>query len=296
MTLQQLRSVLSVALAGILLAAWLGPLDTRAIENVDDGFKKALLSFGTARALNAAVSLVQSTTFSATPLGLGVSISPGQVLRPINELIAQFADLMLAASIAFGVIKVLIAIGSSWWISLALSIAAGGWVFAKWQSGQAPHFLSRCLLGLLFIRFAIPVVFVATTAISERFLAEDYSTSQKALEINTAKLVQEASPGDAPAASDGWWGGIKDKFGSADGIKKWMADKVSPPPPSSLAQNDSSIGARVAGLKSFATELTGHIVKIIVVFLLQTLVIPLLLLWMVYKFMRLLVLRASPSF
>jgi hypothetical protein len=45
--------------------------------------------------------------------GIGVGTAPGQVLQPINELVDQFATAMLAASVAFGVQRVLLDVGGS---------------------------------------------------------------------------------------------------------------------------------------------------------------------------------------
>ena len=288
------RLALIALLVGIVAVAWWSPLDDLATKNVDDGFKRALVSFGTARALNAAISLIQSTTFSATPLGIGVSVAPGQILRPLNELIAQFAELMLAASIAFGVIKIMIGIGSFWVVSALLSAVAIIWVALLWRHGRLPYFLTRLLIGMLFLRFAIPVIFVVTSSISTHFLAAEYSTSQNALE-NKSTLLERDTPSSNSVSSNGvrgLWENIKDVLGS-DSSKRGADARVEV---SKLPIVDgSNIESRLAKLKSFAAEMTEHIVKIIVVFLLQTLVIPLLLLILLSKFLRTLALtRRQP--
>jgi hypothetical protein len=69
-------------------------------EKVDAGLKRALVSFATARALNGVISVVQGTEIVAQPLGVGVTLTPGQLLAPINELVKHFSDLMLAASMS----------------------------------------------------------------------------------------------------------------------------------------------------------------------------------------------------
>ncbi|MCB1944024.1 MAG: hypothetical protein KDI53_18575, partial [Candidatus Accumulibacter sp.] len=83
--------------------------------------KRALVSFATARALNAVISVAQGTEVSMQPAGMGVVLTPGQLLDPVNDLVEQFSHLMLAASVAFGVQKVLISIGAYWVISLLLT-------------------------------------------------------------------------------------------------------------------------------------------------------------------------------
>src|SRR5512139_1881714 len=115
------RFVLPGLLVVAVVFAWLGTassplrqysLDESAQVYVDQGLKRALVTFATARTLNAVLSLAQGTQVSAQPLGVGVQVGLGQLLRPINEIVGQFADLMLAACIAFGAMEILIRVGS----------------------------------------------------------------------------------------------------------------------------------------------------------------------------------------
>ena len=103
-------------MAAIVVGSWLSPLDSPATDQVDAGLKRALISFAAARVLNGAISVVQGTQVAVQPFGLGVTLTVGQVLAPVSELVKHFSDLMLAASIAFGIHKVLIAIGGYWLI------------------------------------------------------------------------------------------------------------------------------------------------------------------------------------
>ena len=152
------RVILALSVAALILCSWLAPLDSTAIQQVDAGLKRALVSFATARALNAVISVAQGTDVSVQPIGFGVNFTPGQLLDPVNDLVEQFSNLMLAASIAFGVQKVLIGIGAYWLISLVLTTVAIGWAWLYFRQQQPPVWLSRMLVVLLMIRFAIPMV------------------------------------------------------------------------------------------------------------------------------------------
>src|SRR5258706_2779992 len=156
------RIILAVFMATVVLCSWLAPLDAPALKQVDAGLKRALVSFAAARTLNALISVAQGTEISAQPLGVGVTLTPGQLLDPLNDLVEQFSTLMLAASIAFGIQKVLITIGAYWLISLVLTAAALGWTWLYYRRQQAPAWLSRLLVILLMLRFAIPVVTIGT--------------------------------------------------------------------------------------------------------------------------------------
>lgn len=254
------RFLLFLALVIVLATAWLKPLEVAATQQVDAGLKRALVSFGTARAFNSIISVAQGTELAVEPGGVGINFALGQALRPINDLVAQFAELMLAASVAFGVMKVLISIGSYWVVSLFLSAFALGWVGFRWQGQQAPAWLARVIFVLLLVRFAVPLVTVGSDALFQMFLNGDYTASQKAIDGNTGQLETLT-----PLAS-----GANTVNGVGERIKGWWSQNV-------------DVGARLERLKQIASQVTEHIVKLIVVFLMQTLVMPLLLFWALYR-------------
>lgn len=253
------RVLLAAFLVAVLAGAWHKPLDRLAEDQVDAGLKRSLISFATARGLNGAISMIQGTQISVQPLGIGTTFSVGQILRPINDLTAQFAELMLAASVAFGIMKVLIGIGSFWAISLLVSVLGLWWGWMRWRGRNAPAWVGRAFVLLLFVRFAVPLVTVGSDAIFQRFLLDDYTRSQKAIEGDRDEFIALA-----PA--------IDDKNASQDAverIKAWWS-KI-------------NLGESVGKLKNSVARVTEHIVRLIVVFLMQTLVIPLILIWALYK-------------
>ena len=152
------RALVAFTMAAVIACAWLAPLDAPAMRQADAGLKRALVSFATARLLNGVISVAQGTEASVQPFGVGVTFAPGQILDPVNDLVEQFSHLMLAASVAFGVQKALISIGSYWPVSLALSAAALGWWWLHLRRTSVPYWLSRLLVILLMLRFAVPVV------------------------------------------------------------------------------------------------------------------------------------------
>lgn len=255
------RFFLVVVLVIALASAWLKPLDVVATEQVDAGLKRALVSFGTARALNAIISVAQGTDIAIEPAGIGVKLAPGQILRPVNDLVGQFAELMLAASVAFGAMKVLISIGSFWGISLLMSAVAIAWFAVRWRGADSPSWLTSTMLVLLMVRFAVPLVTVGSDAVFHKFLSSDYSASQSAIDGNAEQLASLSPPSNGASA------------GSAviDRINGW------------LSQGVNAVGSRLENFKHSASQVTEHIVKLIVVFLMQTVVVPLFLFWALFR-------------
>ena len=255
------RMLLAAIAAALVVCAWLGPLEPPANRHVDAGLGRALLSYATARTLNAVLSVAQGTEVAVQPAGVGVVFTPGQALDPINDLIEQFANLMLTASVAFGAQKVLLTVGAHWLVSAALTLAALGWAAVHLRRHAPPDWLSRLLLVLLMIRFALPVVVIGSDLLFEKFMADDYQTSQRAIETASLRLDQLDPP---PASAEPAW---------LDRLKSW-------------ATQQADLKARYAQLKQAAEQATERVIKLMVVFLLQTLVFPVALLWMLWSVAR----------
>ena len=257
------NAMVAFIVAAITAFAWLALIDTPAMEKVDAGLKRALISFATARALNAVISVAQGIEASIQPLGFGVTLTPGQVLRPIHELVEQFSNLMLAASVVFGVQKVLISIGSYWPLSLALTVAALSWATCCFCQQHPPALVSRLLVIFLMLRFAIPVITLGTDALWHKYLAADYALSQDTIS-STSKQVDKVSLSIAE---------VSESEGLLEKMKGWLS-------------KNADVKAHFLNLKAAAEQAAEHIVKLIVIFVLQTLVIPLLLLWVLYGVAR----------
>ena len=259
------RSLLLLALLVVLAGAWLRPLDDSATKHVDAGLKRALASFATARALNAVISVAQGTEVAVQPAGVGVTFTPGQVLDPINDLVEQFSTLMLAASVSFGVQRALIVAGAWWGVSLLLTVVALAWVGVHWKGRLPPHWLTRVLVGLLLLRFAVPVVALADEASFRLFLAEDYAAGQTLIELSTDQFTRLGAQADPTRPDES----------VADRLKRWWSQTT-------------DVAKRFDDMKQVAARTVEHIVKLIVVFLLQTLVLPLLLMGLLWRWSRLL--------
>lgn len=258
------RLAQALAIALVVACAWLAPFDSAANRHVDAGLKRALVSFASARAIDAVISALQGTEVAVQPAGVGFVFSPGEVLDPVNDLVEQFADLMLTASVAFGAQKLLLAIGAHAGVSLALTIVAVAWLVWQATAGRTPAWLSRLLLVLAMLRFALPLTVIGSDALFERFMADDYQLSQQAISSSPQQL-------DALSADAG-----QTSAGVIEHIRQWAAQP-------------GDLKARYAQLKDAAEQLVERIVKLIVIFIVHTLVAPVVLLWTLWSVLRRLV-------
>ena len=257
------RMVWVLAMAALIACAWLAPLDAPATRQIDAGLKRALITFAAARALNSVISVAQATEVSLQPLGVGVTLAPGQLLDPVNDLVELFSNLMLAASVSFGVQKILIGMAGYWPISLALTVAAIGWSALQFRPRGAPAWLPRLLVVLLMLRFAIPVVTLGTDVLWQKFLASDYEFSQQSITSVSGEVVKLAPPAELAT----------DSPGMLARMKQWLAE-------------NADVKLRFEALKQAAERAIEHMIKLMVIFLMQTLLIPLLLMWALYGLAR----------
>jgi hypothetical protein len=262
-SLRKLAIVAAVAL--VVAMSWLPSVQRAADLQVDAGLKRALVAFAAAKTLNAAISAVQGTSLHVQPLGIGVTTTVGEVLDPLNDMVEQFASLMLMASVAFGVQKVLLAISAHGLVSVVLTVLAGGWavVFLR---GRVPPWLWRALLVVLLVRFAMPVALIGSDWVFREFLQARYAVAQKALGQASmsapAQAVTEPAAGKEPEPAAARW-----PWSASSGPK--------------AVEPSSSSGAleKIKAIKDSAERATEHIIELIVIFVMQTLVVPVALLW-----------------
>jgi hypothetical protein len=260
---RRLLRLAPLALVALLaLASWFQPLDSAAQEHLKRGTAAAFAAFAAARAIDAAISLLRSAEVGVQ-VGVGVSAHPGALLEPLEDLVEHFADFMLAATVAFGIQQVLVAIGAHWGVALALTVVALAWIAVSvGLRDAAPRWLGRLLALLLLLRFAVPVATVGTELLSRTFLESGQQASQQALDQLRGQAEPAAGTGGA-ARDAGAWATVRD----------WLAKGV-------------DLGAQVDRLAALAGRMTEQVTTLIVVFLLQTLVFPVALAWMLVRAAR----------
>jgi len=266
------RWAASALLAGVLLLGLSQVLDRRATTPLNAAFQRALITFAVVRGINAVVSVVQGTEVAIEPGGVGVVLTPGEVFDPINDLIERFSWIMLASSTSLGAQKVLVEVGQAALLQVLLVAALGvlAWLLWRERTGSARlrALLLRLALLVLYLRFAVPLTVLLSDAIYEGFLADRYGASQLALET-TREQVEALSEADAlpPASADP---GLLDRLG------QWY----------DRAASKLDVQARIALYKDRLARASEHIIDMIVVFMLQTVVLPLLFLWLGLALLR----------
>ncbi|MEW5754974.1 MAG: hypothetical protein AB1810_01595 [Pseudomonadota bacterium] len=266
-----LRKILLSALliAGIVFAGT-GLIDRAGEEYTDATLTRALVAFGVARALNGVISVAQGTEVAVEPGGIGVNFAPGEILDPINDLVERFSWVMLASSASVGIQKILLQI-SAWpvftagFVILLLAALALLWMPRPGGAGLRAWLL-RMALVLLVARFCVPVLAIASEWVYGEFLAEEYEQASIKLEQTTVSIdrVNQAAEQESAAPQDrSLWETAKDYWQSASAAL--------------------DITGRIEAYKQAAADISKHVINLIVIFLFQTILLPLGGLYLAYR-------------
>jgi len=242
-----------------------GHIDRASEEQAENALKNALVTFAVARTLNGVISAAQGTEVALEPGGVGVVLSVGEVLDPINDLVERFSSVMLIAASSLGLQMLLLNITSWWGVSGFLIAAATGFLVVIWAprstAAQYAGPALRILLFLLFVRFAVPVLIVGTTLISDAFL-EPKQAEATAILRDTSKDIERISDEAQTVPPDDQ--SFMERLGE-------MIDE---------SLESMRVGERMKELKDSASNAAEHIVDLIAIFVLQTILLPLLFLWL----------------
>lgn len=286
-----------IALASLLVLAvllcWLPAFQSVADRYVDDGLQRSLLSFATARALHSVVSVLQGTELAVQPMGVGLTLTLGQVLAPISDLVAQFADWMLWASIAFGLQKLLLSMGGSYGVTGVLTLIALAWLLLRWRQQTVPTWLSRLLVVLLFTRLVMPVTIIGSEALFQHFMAQTYQENQIATEGAVGQLQQfdvrgpakapdtpvDTAPPAAAQAAPNETASLWERFKQWGQQAQQSASQTASGVQSLVRNPGDALRDKFSELQQQLDQQVERLVTLMVVFALQTLVIPLALFW-----------------
>ncbi|MCK5639244.1 MAG: hypothetical protein KAJ19_00550 [Gammaproteobacteria bacterium] len=267
------KIILTIFLLLSALLAGTGAIDSKGETYIDETLTRSLVAFGVARGLNGVISVAQGTEIALQPAGIGINFTPGQILDPVNDLIERFSWVMLASSASLGVQQVLLSVCSwylfSWFMIGFLSVVAVlVWVPSVQQSVFRPLVLKSVFL-LIFIRFAVPMMAITSEFIYEEFLSVQYTEAAAQLEKTTENIGQINRQ-------------TEDNLSSEDSNSAWSTAKEL----YRLAASNIDIGQRVEQYKKAAENVSRSTVDLIVVFVFQTILLPLIFLLLAYLLIK----------
>ena len=264
------RWLLVILVSVTVLLSVLTPVDRFAEAKYDALFQRALITFALARTLNGVISAVQGTELALQPAGVGVTLTPGQVLDPINDLIERFSWIMLGATVSLGVQQVLLDVGQWWGVRLLLAVLGLLWLWVRLRNSSrhlpktenSEQLLFRVFIIAVFIRFAVPVAMIANESLYRLFLEPRYVESTQVIE-NAGSEITAASTNETEIDV------VEAEASMLDSMGRMLAS----------ARNSMNVKQKVAYIGERASELIEHLIQLSVVFILQTGILPIAFLW-----------------
>ncbi len=252
-------------------------LDTQGQQYTDDSLKRALLTFGVARGLNGVLSVAQGTEIALQPAGVGVTFTPGQILDPLNDMVERFSWVMLMSSASIGIQKTLLSISAWHWFSGATLALIGIALLSLWWPRAEGHPLKNTLIKLALVatvlRLSVPMIAITNEWIYQEFLAPQYEEASLQLQQTTddiGRVNQQAHSSLPPKAAN------SSIFDSA----RHLYDS---------ATQGIDVDAKLEQYKAAAANASEYLINLIVVFLFQTVIFPLLFLAVAYNVVKSLV-------
>lgn len=251
---------------------FVGNLNQRSQMYLDETLKKAIYTYAVVRGINGIISVIQNTKVDVSPAGVGVSMALGEVLDPVNDLVERFSWVMLVSIAALGIQKILLSFGTWLGLNLVLSLSMVVLLCGIWIPYRIKDQLTALGYKMMAISFAVwlcvPVICLAGDTVYDLFLKETYDTATKSLDMLDKELKGTDVVGVHATDRAGDTGLIED-------IKNYFND----------AKQTLNIRTRLEQLKVKIADYVEYTIHLIVVFVSQTIIFPLLFLWLFVRSM-----------
>ncbi|MDX4058465.1 hypothetical protein Q6A77_07255 [Aliarcobacter skirrowii] len=234
-----------------------------AKDVIDRSFNQALIVFGSAKALNAVISLAQGTEINL-PF---VVVAVGEVLDPINDLVEQFSLIMLASLVSLGIQKILLNFVSNDFFNLTFIISIlvfNIFLFLKFKNIEnIKNIALKLTLILLFLRFSIPFVAYLNQYSYDYFIKPQYNIEQlNETILNTKDEISKINLESVEEKESGFFEKFRQKLDMTFYEKK------------------------VDEYKDAVDSSSDNIVDLIIVFIFQTILLPLFYLSVFYILLK----------
>ena len=239
-------------------------IDDNAKKLVDESFKQSVIVFGSAKALNAVISLAQGTQINL-PF---VTVAVGEILDPINDLVEQFSLVMLASMVSLGIQKILLNFVTTDiynYLLFTSIIIFNFWLFKRFTNDEKiRNLFFKITFILLFLRFAIPMMAYVNEVSYNYFVKPQYNIEELNKDIldvkdNVSKINQETI---TQKQDSSFFNKVLEKFDSSYYEKK------------------------VNEYKDTVDNSSQYIIDLIIVFIFQTIFLPIIFLFLLYSFVK----------
>ncbi len=248
------KSAIGIALVCLIVACL--PLEQAFADQLTQMLKVTLTVYALARGLNAVISVAQGTEMSIEPMGVGLTLTPGEILDPLNDLIEQVSSVLLIASASIGVQQIILMLSDHIWVQVLLALLAVLallLVILKPSGANSGQLVLKTLVILTILRLTVPMLALVSHQ-TQQWLQTERQQAVSVLQ-STQNSVDELNDG-YQQESGGWFSNLRDRI---------------------------DIQARLDQVKSRAEQGVEAAVYLLAEFVLIMVLLPLLFVWLVLR-------------
>jgi hypothetical protein len=264
------RVLITLVVIGLVSLSWSGILERDADARLSSVLERALITAALARGLNGVISVAQGTEIAVQPIGVGVTITIGQILDPLNALVERFSWLALVASASLGTQLLLTEIATEPILSAAVSILAGVFVILLWWPGatRSAGWLLKALAFAVLLRFLFTIVSLTVGWVDAWVLEQRQQTVLAELTLAKDEIEAMQSAPELPVPSSE--SSIRQRFNDLLDEGRQLLD----------------LEAQIGALEERTEAAIEHLLSLIVLFLVQTLLVPIGAFWLAISAFR----------
>lgn len=265
------KLIISFLLVALVQLSFVNVVDNASSEQLDKAFARSLTVFAIARSLNGLISVVQGTEVYATPAGVGVNFAVGQIVDPINDMVERFSWVMLMSTVSLGIQEIMLHFGQTQLIQGLLGLSVLILLFILWipklWHKESFNLVFKSFIIISFLRFLVPLIVLINENVYEYGLEEKYEKAKQSLEITQAQtevIVQHIRQNQQHNSS-------------------WLESL-------NVAQQIADFRIKVdrlwISLKNKFNNAIDYMLSLIAIFIVQSILFPLLYLWLFLKLFR----------
>ncbi len=243
-------------------------IDRLTDDYFSQAIKAATLSYATTRAVNAVVSVVKESHLELAPAGVGVSLAAGQILDPIDDMTERLSTMLVAAIASIGIQKI------GYEIGVAISFRAVAIILLLcipllWLGNAATASLQlaiRLCLILLLLRFMLPLSALVSDSLYTHWLKSGVENSLQSLSVVSGDYGKLSSM--QPEQDKGFFASLTE-----DASKR-------------VEQTRKAFSNMVDNAENIVTSLLSLMTAYLTIFVVQVLLLPLSMLWLLLALFR----------
>jgi len=262
-----MKIILSLFLILILMVTLIFKVDNSALVLQEEALHRAFMAFSLAKGLNAIISLIQGTELSFTPVGIGLTFSVGEVLDPFNDMVERFSWVMLAASVSLGIQKLLLVLSAKLFLQVLLSLSILTSLLLLWlnklQKSKLLFYSLKLFAFLVILRLGAVVFVYSSEALYNSVLEVEYKEASAVIESTKKELDALEKKNNNMVNSN-----------KNESSWQWVGSNVD------KVKKSLNISKQLRGLEKSIEEASQNIITLITIFIVQSVLMPLLFLWL----------------